>query len=238
MEKSASRKAPGQVEAKKTLVEKISDFIRKYRTVFLAVIAALLVVFLVIVLWTTISSSTLRNSTAGMEKAEKDYAAWQAENDQAKKDKMLTELEKSLTDIEKRWSGSFAAQQAYITQARLLETKRDFEGAEKLWVKASERKAASYVAALALQGAANAAEERGAPEKALEYYNKIVSKFSESAVGLAHAYFSIGRLHEGQKDYKSALKSYEDAIAKFPDEDWAKLAKDRVIFINAGNLAK
>ncbi|MDP2816626.1 MAG: tetratricopeptide repeat protein [Rectinemataceae bacterium] len=238
MDNNNARKMPGQPEGKKTLVVQISDFIRKYRVVFLAVLAALLVVFVVIVLWTTIASATLRNSTIAMEKAEKDFTAWKAENDQAKKDELLAGLSKSLTGIENKWSRSFAGQQSLILQARILESKKDFEGAEKLWVKASEKKADSYLAPMALQGAANAADERGAPEKALEYYNRLITKFSASSVGLAHAYFSVGRLQEEKKDYKAALKAYEDAISKFPDDDWSKLAKDRVIYINSNNLAK
>ncbi len=237
MDKNVSRKAPGQVEEKKTLVVQISDFIKKYRTFFLAFVGAVAAILVVIVLWTTISSSTLRNSTAAMEKAEKEYLAWQAESDQTKKDSSLAGLEKTLGEIGKKWSGSYAAQQSLIMSARLLESKKDFEGAERLWIKASEKKSDNYLAPLALQGAANAAEERGAPEKALEYYGKIVSKYSASAVGLGHAYFSLGRLNEGKKDYSAAIKSYEEAIAKFPDEDWAKLAKDRIIFIKAAKLA-
>jgi tetratricopeptide (TPR) repeat protein len=237
MDKNTSRKAAGQAEEKKPLVVKISDFIKKYRTIFLSSLGAIAAVLVVIVLWTTISSTTLRNSTVRMEKAEKDYVTWQAESDQTKKDASLADLEKTLSDIEKKWSGSYAAQQSLIMQARLLESKKDYEGAEKLWVKASEKKSGSYLAPIALQGAANAAEERGVPEKSLEYYGKIISKYTGSAVGLGHAYFSMGRLNEGKKDYKAALKSYEEAISKFPDEDWAKLAKDRIIFINATKLA-
>ena len=56
--------------------------------------------------------------------------------------------------------------------------------------------------------------------------------------GVAHGYFSLGRLAEESKDYANALVYYEKVVSLFPDDDWTKLSKDRIISLKSRGLVK
>lgn len=238
METKARRTLVARNEEPKTLSDKIGEFIRKFRSVILSVIVAIIIVIAIILIWSGISSSRTNAAAAAFEAAEKSFSTWSSEQDQVKKDALVAGLEKDLTTLTLKWPKTFVAQQGFSMQARLLESKKDFEGAEKLWLKAYESNSKSYFASVAMQSAASAAENRGDSAKALEYYQKIIAGAKNGMIGVAHAYFSAGRLQESLNDYAAAKKSYEDLVAAYPDGDWATLAKNRLIHIDAAKLIK
>jgi TolA-binding protein len=96
----------------------------------------------------------------------------------------------------------------------------------------------SYIAPVALQGAANAADEQGASDRATADYRKFVDRYSDKTIGIPHAYFAIGRLAEQSKDYAAANTAYQKIIATWPDGDWTKLATDRIISLKSQGLLK
>ena len=94
----------------------------------------------------------------------------------------------------------------------------------------------TYLAPIALQNAAVAAEERGAPDAAIAHYQAVVEKYTGKTVGIPHALFSIGRLSEASKDYAAAIASYEKLLSLYADDDWTKLAKDRIIILKGTTI--
>ncbi|MDP3129896.1 MAG: tetratricopeptide repeat protein, partial [Bacillota bacterium] len=91
---------------------------------------------------------------------------------------------------------------------------------------------------IALQEAAVAAEERGSPETAKSLYERFLKEYPNAVAGIPHAHFALGRLAEDTKEYVAAISSYEKIVATYPDSDWTKIAKDRILFINSRGLAK
>ena len=81
------------------------------------------------------------------------------------------ELEKafivSADKAAKQWSGKYAAQKALAYKAKIDEAKKDWAGAEREWLAILSSSANSYLAPVALQGAASAAEEQGAFDRSL-----------------------------------------------------------------------
>jgi tetratricopeptide (TPR) repeat protein len=234
---NVARSSKAQENDKKSISQAISDFLRKYRVIFLALLGAIVAAVLVIAIWTWIHSATLKASTARLEKVEDDMTALSSEQDATKKAELEKSIAAGLDEIIAKWPRQFAGVRARVLKARKAAEAKDWAAAEKDWLAAADASGKGYLAPVALEGAAVAAEERGAPEKAAEYYKRLVDNFPKAA-GAAHAYFSLGRLAEDSKDYTSAIGHYEKVVATYPDDDWTKLAKDRILSLKSRGLAK
>jgi tetratricopeptide (TPR) repeat protein len=234
---NVARSPKAKEHEKKAASQRISDFLRKYRTVLLAVLGAIVLAVIAIALWSWIHGAAVKSSTASMEKVEADYTTWSSEQDAVKKAELEKTIAAGLDEIVAKWPRLFAAQRAHAFKARLAAEKKDWAAAEKEWLAAVDTATGTYLAPVALQGAAAAADERGAPEKAAEYYKRFVEKYP-AAAGVAHAYFSLGRLAEESKDYTAALVHYEKVVSAYPNDDWTKLAKDRILSLKSRGLAK
>jgi len=223
---------------KKTVYMKFSDFLRKYRMVLIVAFGVAMVALAVVAAMSIISESALKASTASMEKLEADYGAYEAEQDQTKKAELEKSLAASADEIVGKYKGQFAAQRALSYKAKLGEARKDWAEAEKDWNAIVEGYPKSYLAPVAIASAARAAEEQGADDRALAGYKKLTEKYATSALGIPHAYFSIGRLSEGKKDYAGAMAAYMKIVSAWPDSDWTKLATDRILFLKSSGLAK
>jgi tetratricopeptide (TPR) repeat protein len=227
-----------KAKEKKTIYVKFSDFLRKYRILVLALFGAALLALIGIAVGTALSDASLKASTSSMEKLDADYAAYSTEQDQTKK----TDLEKaflvSADNVIKQWPRRFASQRAMVYKAKIEESKKDWVSAEKDWLALASASPNSYLAPVALQGAALAAEEQGAADRAMADYRKLVDKYSDKTIGIPHAYFSIGRLAEQSKDYAAAMTAYQKIVSAWPDGDWTKLATDRILFLKSHGLSK
>jgi tetratricopeptide (TPR) repeat protein len=227
-----------KTEEKKHISHKVADILRKYRVVLLIVLAIAVAAVIGLAIWTQVHGAAIRDSTARIEKIEDQLGLYQNEQDPAKKADLEKSLAASLDQVIARWPHLLAAQHAHALKARLAEEKKDWAGAEQEWLAAIDVLPNDYLAPIALQNAAVAAEEKGSPEKSAEYYKRLIDKYSASTVGIPHAYFALGRLAEANKDYAAALTSYEKIVASYPDDDWTKLAKDRILFLKSRGLAK
>ena len=223
---------------KKTTYTKFSDFLRKYRMVLLIVFGVALLALIGVTVATIASDSALKASTASMEKLDADYAAYEAEQDQVKKADLEKALLASADAVAGKWKGHFAAQRALAYKAKIAEAEKNWAEAEKNWLSIADTYPDSYLAPVAISASARAAEEQNASDRALADYKKLVGKYDGKTVGIPHAYFSIGRLSEGAKDYTAAMTAYQKVASTWPDSDWAKLATDRIIFLKSQGLAK
>lgn len=223
---------------KKTPYMKFSDFLRKYRVLVLSLFGAALVALIGIAVATAISDAVIKSSTSSMEKLDADYAAYSAEQDKAKKTDLENAFIISADEVVKKWPHRFAALRAQAYKAKIEETKKDWNSAEKDWLALVAAAPNTYLAPVALQGAASAAEEQGAPDRAIADYRKLVDKYADKTIGIAHAYFAIGRLAEQSKDYAAAATAYQKIVATWSDGDWTKLATDRILFLKSQGLTK
>jgi tetratricopeptide (TPR) repeat protein len=235
---SAPRSPKAQAEEKKTFAHRVADFLRKHRKALIVALGVALAAVIGVSVWTTVQAAAVRNSSARVEKLADDFLAYRGEQDQAKKTDLEKALAASAEEIVKKWPRLLASQRARAVTARVLEDKKDWSGAEKEWLAAVDALPKSYFAPIALQRAAACAEERDAPEKAVEYYNRVVDKYASETVGVPHAYFALGRLAEQAKDYTGAFVYYQKVVSVFPEDDWTKLAKDRILSLKSRGLAK
>jgi tetratricopeptide (TPR) repeat protein len=123
-------------------------------------------------------------------------------------------------------------------KAKIEESSKNWASAEKDWLAIAAAAPDSYLAPVALQGAAVAAEELSANDRAIAAYKKLIDKYGKASIGIPHAHFALGRMAEEAKDYASSLASYQKIVATWPDSDWTKLATDRIIFLKSHGLTK
>jgi tetratricopeptide (TPR) repeat protein len=235
---AATRTANGRTAEKKTLYVKLSDFIRKFRVALIAALAAIVLAIAAIAAVSAIKDSAVKASAARAEKLLEDYSAYAGQSDAAKKAELEKALLASADEIASKWPRLFAAQRALSVKADVFEGKADWASAEKAWLAAVEAVPDSYLAPIALQRAAVAAEEQGANDRAIAAYKRLVAKYEGAAIGFPHAYFALGRLSEATKDYAAAMESYKKIVTTWPDDDWTKLATDRIIALKSRGLAK
>jgi tetratricopeptide (TPR) repeat protein len=238
MESSARPPKAKSEEKKKTPYVKFGEFLRKYRVPVLVVFGAGVLAVLAVAAGTAITDSALKASTARLEKLDADYQSYSSEQDTTKKAALEKALLPSIDAIVKKGPRLFAAQKALSYRAKIEEADKDWASAEKDWLAISAAAPDSYLAPIAIQGAAVAAEEQGASDRAAANYKKLIDTYASKSIGIPHAYFALGRIAEESKDYASALVSYQKIVSTWPDSDWTKLATDRIIFIKSRGLAK
>lgn len=235
---SRSSKAKAAAEEKNRFSTIVSDLLRKYRVFLLGLLAAVVLAVIVVAVWTAISEARAKASTVAIEKVEDDLTAYQGEQDATKKASLQKSLLAASDKVIASWPSLYAAQKAHAIKAQLAADNKDWDGSEKEWLAASAMLTSDFLAPLALQNAAVAAEERGANDKAAQYYKRLVDKYTNKTVGIPHAFFALGRLAEDSKDYAAAVSYYEKIVASYPNDDWTKLAKDRILFMKSQGLAK
>jgi tetratricopeptide (TPR) repeat protein len=235
---SAPRSPKAQAEEKKTPAQTVAEFLKKNRIALLALFGLVAAAVIGVAVWTSIRSAAVKASSARIEKLDEDFLAFKGEQDLAKKAQLEKTLVASADEMFKKWPRLLAGQRAAGIKARVLEEKKDWAGAEKEWLASANSLPTSYFAPIALQRAAASAEERDAPEKAAEYYLRVVDKYASKTVGIPHAYFALGRLAEQAQDFAGAAVYYEKIVSVFPDDDWTKLAKDRILSMKSRSLAK
>ncbi|MCX7026930.1 MAG: tetratricopeptide repeat protein [Spirochaetes bacterium] len=228
---------PDKVE-KKNFVDTLSDFIGKHKLVFITAAAVVAAVLIFIGVFSIVSNSIANSSARAMEQARDKITAYSGESDATKKADLEKSLLADLGAVVKKWPRTFAAQEALYSEASLYASTKDWGNCEKIALDAVSKLPNTYLAPLALELAAVAAEEQSKPDAAIETYTKLIAQYKTDTPNLPHAYFSIARLKEGKSDWKGALENYDKLVSTFPDSDWAKLAKDRQIYLKAKGYDK
>jgi len=224
-------------EEKKSSSERFVDFISKNRRIIIGLGIAIVLIIVAIGIYTAVSGNIASASSRAMELADQKALQWSQETDEEKRAEIESSLIAELDSIAQKWPRTLAAQRALLRKAALLSQKKEYAEAEKTALEAYRRNKKSYVAPIALELAAVAAEEAGNTDAALEHYTLITKDYKKDNPAAAHAFFNLGRIKEAKGDYKGAIEAYNQLIASFGDSEWAMLAKNRVIYLNAQGLA-
>ena len=234
----AAHKGGSSKESDLSLSLKIGDFIQRSRFLFIGLGVTILVALLAIAVVTQVRASGDRSAALAMDALVRDGNSWGAESDATKKADLEKKLIAGLDNMIAKHRGSVWAQQAWDMKATMAESRKDWAEAEKDWMEASKILPGSFIAPVSLQNAAAAAEELGANDRAAAHWKAFVDGYAGKAAGIPHAWFALGRLAEESKDYTSAIVDYEKIAANWPDSDWTKLAKDRILTLKSRGLAK
>lgn len=132
--------------------------------------------------------------------------------------------------------GGIVGARANMLSAELSYQQKKYEDAVKFWKTAAEKAKKSYIAPLAYYNIGAAYEQLKNLDDAVVNYKLAADDVTFTL--RAHAMFSYGRVLETQGKYADAVAAYSDLNGQYPEETWAKLAKTRIIALQAEGKAE
>ena len=214
----------------------LNDFLRKNRTFFIVLLVVLLAAVVIAAVWTIVDGRISASAAQALEKVEKSMQEWAkmdaGDASRSKGDELLAELDGVASKYRRRYAG----QKSLMLAGRVYESREDWESAGKKYLEAADRNPKSFLSYLALQEAARSAEERQDLQEAIRLWKRFVGTAPSTEVGMAHAYFALGSIYEESRQYKEAGESYDKLLSAYPDNDWTKLARDRIILLKSQGL--
>lgn len=210
-----------------TLSQKLNDFIMKFRLVFIAVLIAFVVFFAGILTYTTITEKRATGAYEKTEKLVKDWEIAKGASDLSGLSAKEDEIIQGLLAVAKSNKSSFAGARANMSIAEIYFSRKDWKNAEDYYLAAAKADTKAYTQGICLYNAAVCSDEQGNEDAAIELFNKTISL--EDFALKSRAYFNIGRIEEQRSHAEAAITAYQKLAEQFPDDEWTKLAKSRII---------
>ncbi len=194
----------------------------------LGVIAAALIILAVV---SNANSKRLEADTQKIERIQNDYSSYFSATDTAKKADLKKKITSELDKLISKGVKTYPLERALFIQGNLYYNEKKWKESAESFTRLSTLFPKSYLSAVALLDAAAAYEENNNFDKAIESYQRVVDSYKDMSPDIPHALFSIGRLYEAKKDNKTALKTYNSLIDRFPASNWTNLARSRIIYL-------
>ncbi|UTC78441.1 tetratricopeptide repeat protein [Treponema sp. OMZ 799] len=234
------------LDENKDLAQKINDFLVQYRKIVLGVLVCILVAVAGIVVWFVTAENSRKTSITSVEKiiyeledfkredrAKNSVTEDTAEQSEKKVSEAVKEAEdkaiEELKGLGSKYASSYAGFRANTVIAEIYFQRKMYEDALKFYELAAGAVKGSYVEGVASFNAAACADELGDKEKALSYYER-ASRVANFPL-IPRAIFNTGRLYEALEKKEDAILSYNKLLEKYPQNEWALLAKSRIIVI-------
>lgn len=198
------------------LIGKISNFFVKNRiaTIILVVVVVLGIVGAIV--GVNVSNSAKDKAQVAVARLEEEYTALLAEETPD----WSSFMNKASAMVNGSSYPSVKAQ--YIIGLSYF-YQEDYANAQSAFEKAYELNTKIYLAPVALCNAAASADAQGNTAKALEFYNKISSDYSESGVA-PRALFNAGRIYYQQGNMQLAKATFEQVADYYANSEYGKLA--------------
>lgn len=216
-------------EEKQTFSDKLGKWIYKHRVALISVLAILLVAGIAAaVIFSTISKNTEKKfaelDTMISEYTTLSYDFEKSEDEKIADSKVILDKIISFADANAK---NGVGLRAYMAAAEIYYKNNDFEQAAQAWENAANANKKAYTNSLSLYNAAVCYEELGNIDKVIENL-EIVCEDSDFGM-IAKALFNLARLQESKGDVATAIETYNTLISRNPSDEWAKLAKSRVM---------
>lgn len=221
-------------EEKPSVHSRLNDFLRRNRAAVISVFAAGLLAVVVAAVWTITDERIAARSARALEAAEASLQEWYGMEPGPAATEKANEILAALDSIRSKYGRRYAAQKAVVLAGRVQARNGDWAAAERLFREAADLRKDSLLAGFALQEAAAAAEERRDTQAAIELWTRVID--TAGAVGIPHAHFALGSLYEETKQYGQAREQYEKLAAAYPENDWTKLSRNRIILLKSQGL--
>jgi len=210
---------------------KLNDFLKKYSIVFVVILGIAILAVVALSVYSFISSENIKQNAIIREEVKTAYDLYTSEADTAKKAELEKTLFSTIDAAVLKFPNGNASERSLFIKAEILFTEKKFAEAYDVYIQIAKIDPKGQIAPLALNSAAVCAEEANNLENAIATYTKIAADYEKKAPGVAHAWFSIGRLNEEKKENAAALKAYEKLVELYPLDNWTKLAKARIIVL-------
>ena len=210
-----------------TFSQKVNDFLAKNRVVLVTVLGVLLVAFIIVIAYITITGSKNVKAFISVDTVIENWETLKSAQDQSnlsvKEDEMIATL-KTVANANKN---SYAGERALNTIAEIYFSRKDWKSAQEQYIAAAKALPKGYTNGINYYNAAVCADELGNQEDALGFYEKCAA--AENFPMKSRAMFNIGRIQEQLSRKTEAIATYEKMAEQYPDDQWTLLAKSRTI---------
>lgn len=204
---------------------KVNGFIEKNKKLLIFVLCAIIVCLIAFIIYTNVAASSKQKALSAI-----DEISYTLTNESAS-------LEKS--ELDARRYDAKELLQAYVNKGGIVGTRANFlcaeiayqegkyEDAINYYKATAEKGKKTYIAPVANYNLASCYEKTGDLVQAAVNY-KLAAENKDFALA-PHAKFSYARVVEAQKNFVEAKIAYTELYETYPNDNWGKLAKTRLI---------
>ncbi len=182
-------------------------------------------------IWSIRYNARVNDSAALAEQIEEDFSTWLNTEDGEKKEKKEEELLERIDRAQSQFSGLYAEQRALLVKGHYQYSLEEYQEAAEAYSNLVSRFPKSYLAPVALYNAGTCYDESGKNEQAVESWDRLVQQYRDKTPLMAQTFFSLGRISEEQGQEKKAVEYYQRMEDSYPESDWTKLAKQRILVL-------
>lgn len=212
---------------KKSFSIKVSEFLVKFKVPIIVIFAVVVGGSIAFGVFTSVKENSTKKSLTEIENIS--YQLTQARTSLTGDE--LTTKENDLftkaSSIAESASETITKIRAYMVMAEIKFAAKDWAAARDSWLKAAELNTKSYTYGLCYYQAAICSEELNELDKAVEYMT-IALKSPDFPV-VQRSLFNVGRIEEQNGNFEAAQASYQELVSKYPSDQWASLAKTRLM---------
>lgn len=206
---------------------KVNNFLEKNRKIFIAILIAVIVCLIGFIVAVSMSAKQKEKNIARIDEISFVLTDGSASLEEGELDARRNDALEKLQPLAKK--GGIAGARANLLCAELSYQQNDYENALNYWKNAALKSKKSYIAPLAYYQIAVCYEQLNKLEEAAENY-KLASDSKEFAL-VPHAKFSYARVLETLGKIDEAIDVYAQLNDDYPTDDWARLAKTRIILL-------
>jgi len=222
-----------QKEEKKTVSGALAGWIAKYRFILLGVVAAVVVIAVAIAVASTVKTNKMVKCFTELENLSYQLTVAQGKTD-ADEDSIKAKEAETLTaayTLAAANSKNAVGSRAYLYAAELEFKNAEYAKARDAYLIAASANEKAYTAPLCWYNAAICSEELGNVDAAIANIEKAVAR--KDFVTAPRAMFNAGRMEEQRGNYAAAKDWYTRVNDSFANDNWANLAKSRLISMDA-----
>ena len=209
--------------------EDVGTFVSRNRKPLLIIVIVLAVAAIAVCVSVAVIEKTRASGISKIDAIEytltKDSASLSEDELTARRNTALSDLGPYLT------AKSVVGVRANMLAADIAMQKKDFGNSRTYWTAAAEAEKNAYTAPICWYNAGVCSEELGDNEGAAKQYQNAVD--AKDFMLVTHALFSLGRVKEATNDFAGAAVAYNKMVDKYPDDEWTKLARSRLIELKA-----
>ena len=216
-----------------TASKKLAAFIEKNKKAFIACLIVLVCCLVGCIIFVSVADSNKEKGLQALDEISFEMTDKSSDLSEAEiASRLSTAFDKASAYTNK--SGIVGAR-ANMLCADLTFQQKKYEESAEYWKNAAEKGKKTYIAPIAYYNLAVCYEELNRSYDAAVNYK--LAADNKDFVLCSHAMFSYARVLDSQSKYEEASEAYKQLIDKFPENEWAYLAKSRIIALqNAGKI--
>ena len=213
---------------KKTFTDLLTLFIVKFRFVLLGILVAGILAIVAVGVVSSLNEKAVKAGLTEIDAVTNDYATlkFSGTPDNAKEDDLIARAQA----VADKSGPAVVKVRANMIIAEIQFGRKNFEAARSAWLAAAEADKKSYTFGLCNYQCGICSEELGEMDNAVAYLNTAAE--SEDFADVPRVLFNIGRIEETRGSFEKAAEAYKKLTTDYPSDQWASLAKSRLVSLS------